>query len=153
MAYGFVVLAGDPVVETRAALSRLGGEDHAATDPAGVHVRALLLLTVDLLELPIWMRYHWLAVKYEQSIQPWGPWLVDWAKGEAIGLRGRRLPGLAAVLRDPTESAALVVLGLAGVDSALVFGVFVDRLMVDPLFYRFTPLADTRPAWRRRSRR
>ena len=71
--YGFLVLAGDPLLEARAAISRLGGDDHAAQDSCRrISSRPLLLLTMDLLELPIAMRYHQLAVRYEQSIQPWG---------------------------------------------------------------------------------
>ena len=44
---------------------------------------ALLLLTIDVLSLPTAIWGHVLAVKYQQSIQGWGSWLVDWAKGEA----------------------------------------------------------------------
>jgi Zn-dependent protease with chaperone function len=105
----------------------------------------VLLLGIDLLELPIGMRYHWLAVKYEQSIQPWGPWLLDWVKGEAIGLA---VSGLLVwgffwlVGRCPGRwwlYAWLTSIPL------LVFGIFVYPLAIDPLFYQFTPLDRSHP--------
>jgi STE24 endopeptidase len=105
----------------------------------------VLLLGIDLLELPIGMRYHSLAVKYEQSIQPWGPWLVDWAKGEAIGLA---VSGLLVwgfywlVHRCPGRwwlYAWLATIPL------VVFTIFIYPIAINPLFYRFTPLDRTHP--------
>jgi STE24 endopeptidase len=105
----------------------------------------LLLLIIDLLNLPIGMRYHWLAVKYEQSIQPWGPWLADWALGEAINLA---VAGFlvwlfyALVRRCPSR---WWLYGWLGSIPLTLFAVFVNPLIVDPLFFRFTPLAEKRP--------
>ncbi len=46
----------------------------------------LLLLTIDALSLPTAIWSHRLALKYQQSIEGWVSWLVDWAKGEAVEL-------------------------------------------------------------------
>jgi STE24 endopeptidase len=105
-----------------------------------------LLLTLDLLSLPISMRYHWLAVKYEQSIQSWRPWFLDWAKGEAIGLAvSAFLVWLfyTIVRRSPRR---WWLYGWLGSIPLTVFAVFVNPLIVDPLFFRFTPLDRTQPA-------
>ena len=107
----------------------------------------LLLLTIDLLELPIAMRYHQLAVRYEQSIQPWGPWFVDWAEGRGDRAGRGGVPGVAAVRRSSGG-----VRGAGGFTAGWrqfrcwCSAVFVNPLIIEPLFYRFTPLANTRPA-------
>jgi len=44
----------------------------------------LLLLTIDFLSLPTALWEHRLALQYQQSIQRWGSWLADWAKGEGV---------------------------------------------------------------------
>lgn len=104
-----------------------------------------LLLTLDLLSLPISMRYHWLAVKYEQSIQGWGLWFVDWAKGEAIGLAvSAFLVWLfyEVVRRSPRR---WWLWGWLGSIPLTLFAIFVNPLIIDPLFFRFTALDATRP--------
>lgn len=104
-----------------------------------------LLLTLDLLSLPISMRSHWLAVKYEQSVQTWGPWFVDWAKGEAIGL------AVAAFLVWLFYEAVRWsprrwwLWGWLGSIPLTLLAVLVNPLVIDPLFFRFTPLDSTRP--------
>ncbi len=105
----------------------------------------LLVLTVDLLALPIDMRYHQLGLRYEQSIQPWGSWFADWSKGEAINLlvTGFLVWLLYVFIRRSPRRWWFY--GWLAAMPLLVFGVFVYPLAVEPLFYRFTPLANTRP--------
>ena len=106
----------------------------------------LLLLTIDVLELPIAMRYHQLAVRYEQSVQRWGPWFSDWLLGEAIGLAvaGFLVWLLYLVIRRSPRRWWFY--GWLASIPLLVFAVFADPLVVEPLFYTFTPLSNTRPA-------
>jgi STE24 endopeptidase len=106
----------------------------------------LLLLTIDLAELPIAMRYHWLAMKYEQSIQPWASWLWDWTKGEllSVAVSGLLVWILYAIIRKSPRRwwfyGWLLSIPLT------VFAVWVGPVLVEPLFYKFTPLANTHPA-------
>ena len=44
----------------------------------------LLFVTTDVLGLPTALWEHRLALQYQQSIQGWGSWLTDWAKGEGV---------------------------------------------------------------------
>lgn len=106
----------------------------------------LLLLTIDLAELPIAMRYHWLAVKYEQSIQPWASWFGDWMIGEAISLAvaGFLVWLLYAIVRHSPRRWWFYG-WLASIPLTL-FAVWIEPVVVQPLFYKFTPLADTHPA-------
>ncbi|HVH58754.1 MAG TPA: hypothetical protein VM709_00425, partial [Candidatus Sulfotelmatobacter sp.] len=46
----------------------------------------LLLLLVDLLDLPVRLYWHRLSLHYEQSVEGWGSWFWDWTKEELVSL-------------------------------------------------------------------
>jgi STE24 endopeptidase len=52
----------------------------------------LLVISTDILDLPVRIYWHALSLRYEQSIQRWGSWFVDWLKWEALSV------GLTAIL-------------------------------------------------------
>jgi Zn-dependent protease with chaperone function len=105
----------------------------------------LLLLTIDLLDLPVSMYWHSLSLRYEQSIQGWGSWFGDWTKGELLGTAFGIVLALilfAVMRRSPRRwwlffwfPAVLIVLGL----------IVVTPLVVDPLFNKFEPLGKQYP--------
>jgi STE24 endopeptidase len=105
----------------------------------------LLLLTIDFLSLPIGLWEHRLAMQYQQSIQGWGSWLADWAKGEgvemAIAILVVRI--LFWVIRKSPRRwwffFWLVAVPL------IVLGAVVEPVVVEPLFFKFTPLASSEP--------
>ena len=106
----------------------------------------LLLLTIDVLELPVSMYGHRLSVVYDQSIQPWGSWFWDWTKGELLefALAGALLWVLYAVIRRSRRRwwfwfwvATLPM---------IVFLMFIEPLVIEPMFFDFTPLAGKQPA-------
>lgn len=106
----------------------------------------LLLLTIDLLELPVSMYGHRLAVAYDQSIQPWGSWFWDWTKGRLLefALADVVLWALYAAIRRSRRRwwfwFWLVVLPI------IVFLMFIEPLVIQPMFYGFRPLAKEQPA-------
>jgi STE24 endopeptidase len=106
---------------------------------------ALLLLTIDVLSLPTAIWGHLLALKYQQSIQGWASWLADWAKGEGVEVTiGVILLWIlyAAIRKSPRRwwlyfwMAAVVLINL---------GAVIEPLIVEPLFFKFTPLASSQP--------
>ena len=44
-----------------------------------------LMLALNLPRLPLDLFGHWLDRYYDQSVQGWGSWLFDWAKGVMLG--------------------------------------------------------------------
>jgi STE24 endopeptidase len=105
----------------------------------------LLLLTIGLLSLPVDMVGHWLARRFGQSIQPWGSWLLDWAKGELLGLAlGVCLVWLFHTVMRSSPRRWWIYAWFASLP-ILVFLVFVTPLVVEPLFFHFTPLATSDP--------
>lgn len=98
-----------------------------------------------LLDLPIRMYWHRLSLHYQQSVQRWGSWFLDWGKAELLHL------ALAFIV-------VLLVFGLmrrnprwwwfqawlAAIPCTL-FLVFAAPLYIDPIFSKFTPLQKTDP--------
>ena len=105
----------------------------------------LLILLTDLFELPVRVYWHALSLRYQQSIQHWGSWLVDWVKEEALSV------GLAVLL--------VFILSLAMRKSPrrwwfyfwlaalpiLLFFFFISPWFIDPLFNHFEPLEKEHP--------
>jgi STE24 endopeptidase len=106
----------------------------------------LLLLAIDALELPLFLYGHHLALQFEQSIQGWGSWLWDWTKGELLlfALAGIGVWVLyGAMRRSPRRW--WFYFWLAAVPM-VVFLMFIEPLVIEPLFFKFEPLAVKQPA-------
>ncbi len=106
----------------------------------------LLILTIDVLELPENIYGHIVSRSYGLSVQGWGSWAWDWTKGELVNA----IIGIiaitilyAAIRKSPRRwwfyfwLASLPL--LAGI-------VFLQPLVIDPLFHKFEPLAQKDPA-------
>jgi len=105
----------------------------------------LLLLTMDVLSLPISMYGHHLSVDYGFSVQGWGSWFWDWAKGELIGTVIVTLViwGLYTIVRRaPTR---WWFYGWLAMIPVLLLLVFIQPVFIDPLFNTFDPLEAKQP--------
>ena len=105
----------------------------------------LTLLTIDVLSLPTAIWGHRLALQYQQSIQSWGSWLADWGKGEGVemGIAILLVWVLYAVIRKSPRKWWFWF-WLAAVP-LIILGAVVEPLIVEPLFFKFTPLASSEP--------
>jgi Zn-dependent protease with chaperone function len=105
----------------------------------------LLLTAQTILELPTGIWGQRLALRYDQSVQGWGSWFWDQAKGLLAGLVVA-IPLvwlLYAILRkSPRRWWVWFWLALLPI---LVFLIFVSPLVFDPLFFKFEPLAPKHP--------
>jgi Zn-dependent protease with chaperone function len=106
----------------------------------------LLLFITSLLNLPLDMVGHHVSVAYAQSVQHWGSWFGDLAKsfGLTFVFGGLFVMLLFWVIRkSPTRwwfwfwIPAII---------AVVLGVFIVPVFIDPLFNKFEPLAQSNPA-------
>lgn len=104
-----------------------------------------LLCVLGILGLPGGAASHWLARRYGQSNQGWGSWVWDWTKGQLVAfVLGTLLLWLlyAVIRRSPRRWWLYAWLGSLPI---LVFLIFVEPLVFEPLFFRFTPLAESHP--------
>ena len=106
----------------------------------------LLLLAIDLLELPISLYGHHLSLQFEQSIQGWPSWFWDWTKGELLlfALAGIAIWVLYGAMRLSPRRWWLYF-WMAAVPM-VVFLMFIEPLAIEPLFFKFEPLAAKQPA-------
>jgi len=106
----------------------------------------LMLLTLDVLSLPVSLYGHHLQVQYGLSVQGWSSWFWDWSKGELLGtaLGTVMVWGLYGFLRrSPTR---WWVYGWLTSIPVVLLLVFIGPIFIAPLFNTFAPLAARQPA-------
>ncbi|HTB91441.1 MAG TPA: M48 family metallopeptidase [Candidatus Sulfotelmatobacter sp.] len=111
---------------------------------AALFVPAIFALLA-LLNLPIRLYWHHLSLFYQQSIEPWGPWLWDWTKAELleIALALLVVTLVFALIRSRPRSWWLFA-WLGAIPLSLFLGL-IAPWYVDPLFNKFRPLQETQP--------
>jgi len=106
----------------------------------------LLLLTNSLLYLPANIYGQHLELKFDQSIQSWPSWFWDWTKSELIALIcAVPLVWLlyAVIRRSPRRWWLYFWLATLPMIAAVMY---VEPLLIEPMFYDFQPLSDQHPA-------
>ncbi len=108
-------------------------------------VIALFFVTLELLQLPFSLYRHHISLAYGLSVQPWGSWFGDWAKGLALSLVVSIALGwvLYGVLRG-SPRRWWFYFWLATIPFIL-FAIFIEPILIDPLFNKFEPLAGHHP--------
>ena len=105
-----------------------------------------LLLAVALLNLPLGIYGHWVALRDGLSVQGWSSWLGD--RGKLLGLEWSGLGPMAMLMfwiirKAPTRWWFWFWIPAA---ACVVAGVFAAPYVLDPLFNKFEPLAQSDPA-------
>jgi Zn-dependent protease with chaperone function len=106
----------------------------------------LLVLTLDVLSLPTGIYENWIQRAYGLSVQGWGSWFWDWTKGEIVSIIVSTLliGVLYAVIRKSPQRWWFYF-WLASLPIGLML-VFIQPLVVDPMFHKFEPLQTKDPA-------
>jgi Zn-dependent protease with chaperone function len=105
----------------------------------------LLMLLTDIFEFPMSIYWHSLSLRYEQSIQHWGSWLVDYLKSSALSIGLSIILALVitlAIRKSPRRWWFYFWLAALPI---LLFVVFVSPWFFDPMFNKFEPLANEHP--------
>jgi Zn-dependent protease with chaperone function len=109
--------------------------------PQAIVFVPLFLLTASILGLPADIYENWVERKFGISVQGWGSWAWDWTKGQflSIALGIFLISILYRVIRRSPRRwwfyFWLISLPIA------VLLVFLQPLVVDPMFHKFEPLA------------
>ena len=106
----------------------------------------LLLLAIQIISLPLRMWGHQVALQYGMSVQGWASWFGDKAKAFALvwGIGGLLTMLLFWVIRK-SPARWWLWFWFAAV-AVFLAGVFVSPYVIDPLFNKFEPLANSDPA-------
>jgi STE24 endopeptidase len=105
----------------------------------------LLLLLLDLADLPVSVSWHALSLHYQQSVQGWGSWLLDWCKSEFLELGFLTLLGFILffiIRKSPRRWWFYFWLAALPIILAIFF---LEPVIIDPLFHKFEPLANQHP--------
>lgn len=108
-------------------------------------VVALFSVTLEVLELPFSLYRHHISLEYGLSVQQWGSWFTDWAKGLGLSvvvaiLLGWTLYGM--LCRSPRRWWFYFWLATI---PFILFAIFIEPILIDPLFNKFEPLTDHHP--------
>jgi STE24 endopeptidase len=105
----------------------------------------LLLLTIDVLELPTGIYENWVSRQYGISVQGWRSWAWDWVKGEIISVViGTLLIWILYAVIHKSLRRWWFYFWLVSLPIGL-FLFFLQPLVIDPLFHKFEPLAQKDP--------
>jgi STE24 endopeptidase len=112
----------------------------------GFVVAPLWLLVLALIALPVELAGHSVSLAYGISTEGWSHWWVDWAQGLAltVAVGTAALSTLYALLRHRGRAWWLWfwLMSLP----CMVFAVYVEPVVIDPIFNHFTPLEQKDPA-------
>jgi Zn-dependent protease with chaperone function len=106
----------------------------------------VLVLTMDVLSLPTGIYENWVQRAFGLSVQGWRSWFWDWTKGEIISviLSTIVIWILYGVIRK-SPRRWWFYFWLASLPLILAL-VFLQPLVIDPLFHKFEPLQQKDPA-------
>jgi STE24 endopeptidase len=105
----------------------------------------LLIIGLDIFDLPVRIYGHSLSLRYEQSVQGWGSWSVDWFKGEVLAAVFATILGLIlfAVMRwSPRRWWLYFWLAVLPI---ILIVIFLQPIVIDPMFHKFEPLQNKYP--------
>ncbi len=106
----------------------------------------LFILTLDVLGLPLDAIRHKVTVDYGLSVQGWGSWAKDWAKGELINATVGFILILilyAVIRKSPRWWWLYFWLALQPLTA---LGIFLQPVVIDPMFHKFVPMEQKDPA-------
>jgi Zn-dependent protease with chaperone function len=139
--WGLVILLGVTRLRVGPAIQRWAARRTGRPWLQSVLFAPPFLLLIAVLGLPTAIAAHQIERHFGLSIQGWGSFARDWAIGQAIGLVfGAFLVWLlyAVMRKSPRRWWAWV---WAAVLPVLLFVMFIEPLVIEPLFFHFSPLA------------
>lgn len=105
----------------------------------------LLVATIDLLDLPVSAYWHSLSLRYQQSVQPWGSWFLDWLKSELIFVCvGIVLAYLLFLVIRVSPRRWWFYFWIVSLP-ILLFLNYVGPKVIAPMFNKFEPLGKSHP--------
>jgi STE24 endopeptidase len=106
----------------------------------------LFLLAITLLNAPLRLYGHHIAVAYGLSVQGWASWVWDWAKSFLLTCFVGSLLAMMlfwVIRKSPKHWWFWFWIPTM---AAVLFGVFLSPILIDPLFDKFEPLQQSNPA-------
>jgi STE24 endopeptidase len=105
----------------------------------------LLILTLDILDLPLGIYDNWVNREYGLSVQGWRSWAWDWTKGEFVSVTlGIILIWILYAVIRKSPRKWWFYFWLVSLPILLML-FFLQPLIIDPMFHTFVPLSQKDP--------
>ena len=105
----------------------------------------LLLLVLELADLPVHIAWHALSLHFQQSVQNWESWFLDWGKSELLVISFLTVMGLLLYFVTRLSPRRWwFYFWLAALPIAIAL-VVLEPVIIDPLFHKFEPLTIQQP--------
>jgi STE24 endopeptidase len=112
----------------------------------GVGFYGIVLVILAVTDLPLGVIAHTASLKYHISVQGWGAWFGDNAKGLGVSLAlGVPVALLLNWVVRKSPRRYWVWIWLISLPLILI-GTFLEPLVIDPIFNKYSPLEATHPA-------
>jgi STE24 endopeptidase len=112
----------------------------------GIAFYVIVLVILAVADLPLGVIAHTASLKYHVNIQPWGPWLGDNAKSLGVSLAlGVPVALLLNLVVRKSPRRYWIWIWLISLPLILM-GTFLEPLVIDPIFNKYSPLEATHPA-------
>ena len=106
----------------------------------------LIIVTINAFELPTGIYENWVSRQYGLSVQGWGSWFWDWTKGQLVSvIIGTILIWLLYGVIRKSPRRWWFYFWLVSLPILLLV-LFLQPLIIDPLFNKFEPLQQKDPA-------
>ncbi len=106
----------------------------------------LFFMTLGVLSLPTEIYENWVERKFGISVQSWSSWIWDWTKGQFLGIvLGIMLISILYAVIRSSPRRWWFYFWLVSLPIAVIL-VFLQPLVVDPMFHKFEPLSQKDPA-------
>ena len=143
--YGFLILLALLYFGVVARFRNLAEKKSQNKWLQGLIVFPLFIITTAVLTIPSDMYHQHVRRLYGLSVQGWGSWWADWAKVLCLGLLLETFLLLLLYWMIRRSPKRWWFYGWLLCIPVLIFVIFVAPLVIEPLFFKFTPLEKTNP--------
>src|ERR1041385_3007191 len=138
--YGFVILLAILYFGVAARFRNFAESKSQNKWLQGLIIFPLFIITLAVLTVPSDIYHHHLSRAYGLSVQGWGSWWADWAKTLLLGVALETILLLLLYWMIRISPKRWWFYGwLIGIP-IVVFIVFIAPVLIEPLFFKFTPL-------------
>jgi Zn-dependent protease with chaperone function len=105
----------------------------------------LLVLTIGVLQLPLDVLQEWIEKLYGISVQTWGSWTGDWAKGQFLTIAiGTLLIWILYAVIHKSARRWWLYFWFVSLPILLLI-IFISPYVIEPMFNKFEPLSSKAP--------
>ena len=144
-AYGFAIFLGILFLGVGARFRDFAERTAANKWVQGLIVAPLLVITAAVLTIPSEIYHQHIRRRYGLSIQSWGSWWGDWAKGLLVALIIETILILLFYMMIRRSPRRWWFYGWLVCLPIIILVVFISPVMIEPMFDRFSPLEQKNP--------